>query len=475
MRENNMLFGRLLYFLAAMLLCSLQGFSQTDMVQSKTGQGEALFAIPGSPVTVRVRNIPGGNPGVPGSLGKVILSAPDTNMVAATLDGLARFDQVPGGGNYQLRVEVTSQSDAFDFPAEWWGDAGPVRVDDRPLTLDFVRNMPYVAGVRAFDGERFARFSALEAGTPLRIHVQLVNPGKETRDVNVLLNLMEIKTGAVIRLEQTIRLPGEGRERVVFNYTPREAGVWLYAPALVMQHEPGVFTDAWSWSSQPLFSVVERHRFLTFGGWQWYVKAGFSHPGPNLWSDSENHVWVDENGALHLTLSPEGNRWLATELVSEDHFGYGTYTFFLKSDPNHYDPHAVAALFLYRDERNEIDIEFTRWGDPDNEHTGNYVLQPAEIPGNQYTFPMELSGSYTTHRIQWKPGKVVFQSWHGNHPEPLPSHLISEWEYTGPNIPQYHNVRLHLNFWLFRGQQPQAGQQMVFVISDFVFQPFTGN
>ncbi len=47
-------------------------------------------------------------------------------------------------------------------------------------------------------------------------------------------------------------------------------------------------------------SVSLSARTLDFAGPQWQVRTGSGGPGPNSWSDSEQSVWVDASGKLHL-------------------------------------------------------------------------------------------------------------------------------------------------------------------------------
>lgn len=418
---------------------------------------------------IHVRNIPGGNSAVPGSRGNILLSNGQQTFSGQTNQGIAVLEQVPSAKGYVMRVMVDSDSEAYEQPVEFWGEVQNLTVGSGLQDVEFVRSMPYISQLEVFDGARFGGFSAVEAGKPMILRLRVMNPSAIEVNLEALLKLYDLEADTVITLQQPVcAVPGEVSE-VLLSFTPTMAGNYLAAPALKIRDSEELYSDCWDWSYHPLFSVVKKHRTLEFAGYQWHVKSGFGHPGPNMWTDHYKNVWVDENEDLHLTLTPSGKHWLATEVISKDYFGYGTYTFFLQTDPNTLDPHAVAALFLYHDGENEVDIEFTRWGNPENENVGNYVLQPADIPGNQFVFPMALQGSYSTHRIIWRPGKVVFESWHGHYFQPEPADIISRWEYSGEHVPPDHQVRLHLNFWLFRGFQPREASQQHFVISGFSY------
>ncbi|MFO7977731.1 MAG: glycoside hydrolase family 16 protein [Bacteroidales bacterium] len=418
---------------------------------------------------IRIHNVAGGNPAVPGSRGHVLLFNDQYTFATKTRDGIAVFENVPSATDYTMQVSVDSDSEAYDTAVEFWGEVHGLEAGDGTQQVDFERSMPYITHLEVLNGERFAAFSAVETAKPMIIRLLVMNPSAAEVNLQVLLKLHNIATDTVITLQQPVCAAAEEQTEVLLSFTPSEPGNYLAAPALKILDTEDRYTDCWDWSVHPLFTVVEKHRMLEFAGFQWHVKSGFGPPGPNMWSDHYEHVWVDENQALHLTLTPSGKHWLATEVVSEDYFGYGTYTFFLKTDPTTLDPHAVAALFLYHDGDNEVDIEFTRWGNPDNDNLGNYVLQPADVPGNQYVFPLRLKGAFSTHRIVWQPDKVVFESWHGHYPNPEPSGMISRWEYSREHVPQDHQVRLHLNFWLFRGVHPGEALQQQFIISGFSY------
>ena len=421
------------------------------------------------PFRVMIRNIHGGT--LPaGSLPRVILTAGAFVAEAAAPEGMAVFDNLPRQRFWNMQVEVQSPSRAYQNPLEYWGSM-PVSTRRASQPAVFTRQMPYISGVKTFDGERFGHYVARENGIPLIIKVLVNNPSKHDLNLSVKLSLMNQTTDSLWVLEQTtVSRAGESKE-VLFSFTPSCPGFYVHAPAVQLMNDTKMFTDCWDWSAQPIFSVVDQHRKIDFGGYSWYVKSGFGNPGPNRWSDNPQHVWINDSGELTLTLTPNGQNWLATEVISEDHFGYGTYTFYLKSNPELYNPFMVAALFLYRNSHNEIDIEFTRWGDPDNPHAGNYVMQPSDIPGNHYTFPLNLMGNHSTHQITWQKDKVKFQSWHGHYPQPQTGQMIASWEYTGQNIPGENNIRLHMNFWLFQGHQPQEGSQQEFIITRFSYSP----
>lgn len=213
-------------------------------------------------------------------------------------------------------------------------------------------------------------------------------------------------------------------------------------------------------------------RVIDFSGQTWDVKTGNGRgPGPNDWSDSPESVFVDDAGDLHLKIREINGRWQTAEVVSQQTVGYGRYEFRLQSDPSTFDPNVVVGLFLYENDEQEIDIEFTRWGSPAAPTYAQYATQPYFKPGNLERFDMDLAGSFSTHIIDWSPEQILFTSLHGHHSSVPPGGLIHQWSYNGQDIPEPGNERLHLNFWLFRGNAPINDTEHELIIDRARFTP----
>jgi hypothetical protein len=423
-------------------------------------------------VLIHMRNTPEGNKNFPGSNGLVMIQRGRFRQNGETLDGMASFHNIPSRSNYTVTAMNKSKSRAFNEVMELWGRWNNVSISSEKPELTFTREMPFIWDIRSFHARRNSVNPSLEAGEPITFEIILRNPSSQRLKSRIVLLLKNIDTADVSSLEKEVTLePNENHRQVLLNYVPKEAGEYHFAPGIFVRQGINHWTDCWDWSEEPLFYVTGAHRTLEFAGYKWDVKAGFGNPGNNLWSNDTNQVRVDENGRLHLKLQKKRNRWYASEVISQDFFGYGTYTFYIEGEPSEFDPHVVAGIFLYHDEKNEIDIEFSRWGDADNYQFGNYVLQPAEFPGNQFRFPVFTTGSFTSHRIVWKPDEVLFSSWHGHHPDPPEGQIIAQWQYAGRYIPINLQLRLFFNIWLFQGIQPKQDKTEKLIISNFTFEP----
>lgn len=119
---------------------------------------------------------------------------------------------------------------------------------------------------------------------------------------------------------------------------------------------------------QPNEDISRDSSTLFFSGYTWRITNpnSLQEPGPNYWS--RGNVWVDDSGFLNLRISknPKTNRWECAQVVSEEDFGYGTYSWQVEGAIDELDKNVVLGLFNYsgNDGHDEMDIEFefARWG-----------------------------------------------------------------------------------------------------------------
>ena len=222
-----------------------------------------------------------------------------------------------------------------------------------------------------------------------------------------------------------------------------------------------------------IYGKIAGGRIITFAGREWTVRSGYGGPGPNHWSNSEENVWIDENGWLHLKIRYENGTWYCSEVSSVQPTQYGTHRFYVIGRLDLFDRNVVFALFLYANDTTEVDIEFSRWGNEWSWFNSQYVVQPWYHTGNVERFWMSLNGTYTTHYINWQPDSIRFESIHGHYEEP-PSwwYLIHSWLYTGADIPQENeSLYVCINLWLCNGTPPSNGEEVEVVIEDIDLPP----
>ncbi len=216
----------------------------------------------------------------------------------------------------------------------------------------------------------------------------------------------------------------------------------------------------------PSVPIASAEKTIEFSGYKWYVKESDAPvgPGPNYFS-GEN-VFVDEEG-LHLKITFDLLKlklgWCCAEVFCTEKLGYGTYIFHTNSMIDELDKNVVLGLFVYENDEEEIDIEFSRWG-VENNTNAQYVVQPWNHSGNVHRFDIELTGDKEScHMFTWKRDCILFESSFLNSTE--------IWNYTGKDIPLCDNERPHINLWLYQGMMPSDLKEVEVVITKFEFVP----
>lgn len=237
----------------------------------------------------------------------------------------------------------------------------------------------------------------------------------------------------------------------------------------------------------PFVAPARADKTVEFGGLRWNVRdEKLSGPGPNDWNPS--NVWLDPKGWLHLKITPparKGDRWQCAEIYTAESYGYGRYQWQIVGRPDLLDPQVVLGIFNYTtpeigpDGTNEIDIEFSRWGNA-RYPNGNYTIWPNR-PNNgdkisspvAKTFDFKLGGPNSTHLFDWSPFGVEFWSLSG-HGDARATR--GHWRYVSnrpkQEIPQK-PLPLHLNVWLADGKAPHNSHGVEIVLSGFSFMPRT--
>jgi len=218
-------------------------------------------------------------------------------------------------------------------------------------------------------------------------------------------------------------------------------------------------------------------RTIEFSGIKWYVKTGFYGPGPNYWSDSEQSVWLDAQGRLHLKIRKLNNKWHCAEIYSVDFTTYGEHRFLIEGDVTKFDQNVVLGLFTYSNTAQEIDIEFSKWGDQNFTNIGSFAVQPWTVQGNTERFPVRLDSIRTTHLFNWQEDCLYFNSSQGHYDRlmPAPDYFIHQWVYWGSYIPKSSDrLRTHINFWLVNGKSPIDTSNLEIIVSK-VNQPLSAD
>jgi hypothetical protein len=192
-----------------------------------------------------------------------------------------------------------------------------------------------------------------------------------------------------------------------------------------------------------------------------------------------NNVTVDASGFLHLKISRNNNVWSAAELFTTDRLGFGTYQWQVDGPIDTLDKNVVLGLFPYgpaagigADGTNEIDIEYSRWGQangPNGDWT-NYPASGSTIGELSYTFSLG-GATLSTSRFIWSTTSITDFLFSGLQPIDGTAGLIKSWAYApqnpAVNIPQQ-ALPLGMNLWCFN-TPPSDGNPVEIVIRDFSF------
>lgn len=216
-------------------------------------------------------------------------------------------------------------------------------------------------------------------------------------------------------------------------------------------------------------------REITFAGRRWGVKdsgGDLTGPGPNRFSDDPRNVRVDAEGRLHLAITEREGRRRCAEVALLEPLGYGTYTFTVAGPPV-FDPQVVLGLFLYADDRHEIDVELSAFGGEIRPNNAQFAVQPLG-PGEQpfiSRFALDPAWTTTTHVIDWQLDRVAFKT------ECAGVVVATARTVRGVPVDRPGNpLRSRINVWLYAGDEvspppPAHGEGREAVIAGFDFAP----
>ena len=220
-----------------------------------------------------------------------------------------------------------------------------------------------------------------------------------------------------------------------------------------------VFISCASSQENDELPIVNSTRIINFSGYEWVVRTtdeGKQGPGPNYFSDSEENVWVDDDGRLHLRVVERNGKWYCSGVILRQSYGFKKYVFYVSSRVDNLDENIVGGLFTHITDNEEIDIEFSRWSDPENQNS-QFAVQPSFKAGNKERFDLDLDDNLSTHFFDWKAESIEFASYTGHTLTPEADAIVNTWMYTGENVPPHTDERVKINLWLFRGASPANG------------------
>lgn len=211
---------------------------------------------------------------------------------------------------------------------------------------------------------------------------------------------------------------------------------------------------------------------IVFSGYTWLVKHSIAPvaPGPNYWSSK--NVWVDDQDRLHLRVNKDATgKWSCAEVYTREHFGYGTYQFWIEGATDRLDKNVVLGLFAYsgKDGYDEIDIECARWGSDTGPNLSYVVWPPYGSSENKWvsTHSFSLNTPYTTQRFIRTHTSVTFQSLYGFSTDNQ-NEFFTQTCTAGVSTV---SMPVHINLWLFNAPKPSDEKEVEIIIHGFTYLP----
>jgi hypothetical protein len=258
------------------------------------------------------------------------------------------------------------------------------------------------------------------------------------------------------------------------------------------------------------FRAAHAQDLLKWSGYEWRVRSSGgkpSGPGPNVFSNRPENVFVDDAGELHLKITQDQNgTWLASEVDLAKSLGYGTYVWELSSRYDDYPENVVVGLFTYAsperiarqtegvvgndqpDTPHEIDIEFTgAWG-PNNHF---FTTHDPDIKSPGVQFFSRPKTHKTTHQFKWSKDEIVWESFEGHVAASAETRtpLVNQRSgpekgqpirhtYSGPVVPKDLDEIPMINFWVFGDTEarpsldgPSNGKSQELIVHSFSYTP----
>lgn len=212
-------------------------------------------------------------------------------------------------------------------------------------------------------------------------------------------------------------------------------------------------------------SVSQALTTLSWSGYTWDVKKCTAcGPGPNNFDDSSSTVWIDSTGSLNLLVHKVAGKWYSAEVTNETALGHGTYEWFIKTRTDTIDKNLVNAFFLYETDTQELDVEWSKWGNGSNANNGDFAIQPSPIQNWHQDI---ASGNWQKDRIIWHAvdggaDTVEFQV-------ETNSVVVQDWTQTLTNSIDVASAFAHINNWMFQGKAPSNGASEVLTLVSFTF------
>jgi len=215
---------------------------------------------------------------------------------------------------------------------------------------------------------------------------------------------------------------------------------------------------------------------IDWSGYKWEVNSN-DRIGQGLVRGSLSNVLIDANGYLHLRMDQQDGKWCGAETWTTEPLGYGTFYWVFDGPLTTMEPQIVLAGFTYgpqihqgTDCQNEIDVEFSKWNNPDNKNNGDFddYGPPPAVRGddaeNDWNF---TGGNVATIRVEWSADKIVQSVWNGVVPIDAPTSTAAvTWTNTKTKSIPLVACPFMFNLWTFKTLPTKS---MEAVVRDFKY------
>jgi len=220
-----------------------------------------------------------------------------------------------------------------------------------------------------------------------------------------------------------------------------------------------------------LLSVLSSAQALRWSGREWRVTSGGM---AGVARGNPENVSIDEKGYLHLSMVQRDGKWTASELFTTERLGFGRYQWVVEGDVYAMDPSTVLGLFTYGptahigvDAENEIDIEFSQWGNTCGDCNADFTVYPStghrvKDGKSAWEDNFHVAGeNVTTARMAWSSTRIIFTLMKGSQPIGTTADVIKTetYESTTDNIPQV-PLPVGINLWCFK-KTPSKNQSVI--------------
>lgn len=215
-------------------------------------------------------------------------------------------------------------------------------------------------------------------------------------------------------------------------------------------------------------------KMIRFSGYEWDVRDVPSPRGGVANDYDPANAWTDDKGRLHLKIAKAADQdaptWTCAEVTLRRSLGYGSYSFVI-DDVSSFEPATVLGIYTWDSSsedqnRREMDIEISRWGDPQSKNT-QYTLQPYYVPVNLFRFTTPAGAM--THSLQWEPGRVSFRSVRGREATPQ-SRVVAEHVFTS-GVPSPGSETVRLSFYVYGKTRTPLQNEAEVVFEKFEYLP----